>query len=105
MKCIISGCWPSQPGSTPDDHVRILDTLIDYDPQLQFDMMKLKGKLTSPFVFSVRDSWSNDEIYGEPIWLPAYLLGWIDVAQMVPKFLKKRRLEKILDERQIINKL
>ena len=89
MKCIISGCWPSQPGSTPDDHVRILDTLIDYDPQLQFDMMKLKGNLTSPFVFSVRDSWSNDEIYGEPIWLPAYLLGWIDVAQMVPKFLKK----------------
>lgn len=89
MKCIVSGCWPAMPGTTPDDRVEVLDTLIDFDPDLQVDTLLLNGCLNKPLVFLVRDSWSNDEIYGEPVWLSAYVLGWIDIARMVPKFLKK----------------
>ena len=89
MKCVVSGCWPQMPGSTEDDRVEVLDTLIDFDPDLQLDTMRMQGRMERPVVFLVRDSWSNDEIYGEPIWLSAYVLGWIDIAQMVPKFLKK----------------
>ena len=89
MKCIVSGCWPDLPGSTEDDHPQVIDTLSDYDIDLQFDIMHMKGRLKKPFVCLVRDSWSNDEIYGEPIWLPAYVLGWVDIAQLVPQFLKK----------------
>lgn len=85
MKCIISGSWPN----TPDDSAVVLDTLMDYDPDLQYEAMQLTGNADKPFVFLVRDSWSNDEVYGEPIWLSAYVLGWVDIAQMVPKFLKK----------------
>ena len=85
MKCVVSGLWPY----TPDEKAVVLDTLTDYDPDLQFSAMALHGAVAKPFVYVVRDSWSNDEIYGEPIWLSAYILGWIDIAQMVPKFLKK----------------
>ena len=89
-KCIVSNCWPDLPGTREDDRVTILDVLNDYDPDLQFDaMLTISGRIDKPFVFSVRDSWSNEDVYGEPIWLPAYVLGWIDIAQMVPKFLKK----------------
>ena len=40
-------------------------------------------------MYALRDSWSNHDVYSEPVWLPAYILGWIDIAQQVPKFLKK----------------
>lgn len=89
MKCIVSGCWPQLPESTPDDHADILDTLAEYDTELQFQQLIEQHALTSPKVMLVRDSWSNDEIYGEPVWLSAYILGWIDIARLVPKFLKK----------------
>lgn len=88
-KCIISGCWPSSPGTIEEDKPRVLDTLMDYDPQLEYDTRFLMGKLKNPLVYALRDSWSNHDIYSEPVWLPAYILGWIDIAQEVPKFLKQ----------------
>ena len=88
-KCIVSGCWPSLPETTEDDQPRVLDTLMDYDPQLEYDTRFLQGKLKQPLVYALRDSWSNHDVYSEPVWLPAYILGWIDIAQQVPKFLKK----------------
>ena len=88
-KCVVSGCWPSLPGSVDADHPRVLDTLIDYDPDTQFDTLWLQGRLQHPLCFALRDSWSNHDVYSEPVWLPAYVLGWIDIAQLVPKFLKK----------------
>lgn len=88
-KCIVSGCWPNLPATTEDDRPRVLDTLMDYDPQLEYDTRFLQGKLKQPLVYALRDSWSNHDIYSEPVWLPAYVLGWIDIAQQVPKFLKK----------------
>ena len=88
-KCIVSGCWPDLPETTEDDKPRVLDTLMDYDPQLEYDTRFLQGKLKQPLVYALRDSWSNHDVYSEPVWLPAYILGWIDIAQQVPKFLKK----------------
>ena len=88
-KCIVSGCWPDLPKTTEDDKPRVLDTLMDYDPQLEYDTRFLQGKLKQPLVYALRDSWSNHDVYSEPVWLPAYILGWIDIAQQVPKFLKK----------------
>lgn len=49
----------------------------------------LGGKMKESIVYPVRDSWSNNDWYSEPIWLPAYRLGWVEVAHMVPTFLKK----------------
>lgn len=88
-KCIVSGNWPSTPGTSDVDNVQVLDCLMDYDPDLHLEWMKIAGKMNKPFVFPVRDSWSNNDYYGEPIWLPSYILGWVDIAHMVPMFLKK----------------
>lgn len=88
-KCIVSGCWPMTPGTHDLDNVQVLDTLMDYNPELHAEWMKLNGKINKPFVFPIRDSWSNNDYYGEPIWLPSYVLGWVDVAHMVPLYLKK----------------
>lgn len=88
-KCIVSGCWPDLPATVQGDTPRVLDTLMDYDPQLEYDTRRLQGRLKQPLVYLLRDSWSNHTVYAEPVWLPAFILGWIDIAQQVPKFLKK----------------
>lgn len=88
-KCLVSGLWPDMPGSLPEDNVTALDALMDYDPEMHLECLRLKGKLKKSVVMPVRDSWSNDDYYGEPVWLPAYKLGWVDIAHMVPEFLKK----------------
>ena len=88
-ECIVSGAWPDVPGDNEEEKVRVLPVLMDYDPDWQLEATRLKGCLKKPFIFAVRDSWSNDDLYSEPIWLPAYVLGWIDIAHMVPRFLKK----------------
>lgn len=85
MKCIVSGDWPFN--KSPERKAFIIDTLPDADPEGAFQRMADgKGK---HMVYAIRDSWSNDDLYSEPIWLPAYILGWIEIAHLVPKFLKK----------------
>ncbi len=88
-KCIVSDCWPSLPETVAGDHPRVLETLMEYDPMLDFDWHWVKGSSKKPMVMALRDSWSNHDVYSEPVWLPAYILGWIDIAQQVPSFLKK----------------
>lgn len=88
-KCVVSGCWPSLPGTQAADKPRTLDVLMDYDQRLHYDWLKVAGKLPDSVVYAVRDSWSNDDYYSEPIWLSSYILGWVDIAHMVPSFLKK----------------
>lgn len=88
-KCVVSGDWPDTPGTHRTDRPQVLDCLMDYDPDLHVEWMKITGKLKKSFVFPIRDSWSNNDYYGEPIWLPSYILGWVDIAHMVPMFLKK----------------
>ncbi|MBR2155041.1 MAG: hypothetical protein IJ901_10580 [Bacteroidaceae bacterium] len=87
-QCVVSPNW-GVAHRHPGDEVRVLETLMDYSPELHAEWLKLKGRFKHPFVYAVRDSWSNNEVYGEPVWLPAYRLGWVDVAHLVPTFLKR----------------
>lgn len=87
QKAIISGGWPGTPGLNGDTPV-IYDVLMDYDPELHLDLLTKNGRLNKPVVYCVRDTWSNNDDYSEPVWIPAYRLGWIEIAHMVPTFLK-----------------
>lgn len=82
--CITSGKFPDM---VDKGEYKTYKCLLDYNPDGDLAEL-LKGKEES-VVFVVRDSWSNKEIYSEPIWLSAYLAGWVDVAKEVPIFLKK----------------
>ncbi len=86
-QCVVSPQW-HEPHRHPSE-MRVLDVLMDYSPELHAEWLKAAGKFKKPFVYAIRDSWSNNDIYGEPVWLPAYRLGWVDVAHMVPTFLKR----------------
>jgi hypothetical protein len=85
-KCIVSGYWPDTPGEKQYD---VLDVLCEYDPAMQAEVLKFAGKLKKGFVYPVRDSWSNDDIYSEPVWYSAYIRGWIEISHLIPEFLKK----------------
>ena len=86
-QCVVSPQW-HEPHRHPSE-MRVLDVLMDCSPELHAEWLKAAGKFKKPFVYAIRDSWSNNDIYGEPVWLPAYRLGWVDVAHMVPTFLKR----------------
>lgn len=86
-KCIITGDWPLNDGARKNIF-SVHDVLTDSDPEYCFEAMTLKG-FKKPLIYPVRDSWSNDDLYSEPVWLPAYYLGWVDVAHLVPKFLQR----------------
>jgi hypothetical protein len=86
-KCVISGKWPDTPS---EGDYTVYDTLDEYDPQA--DLIRRRwGKQTQnkSFIYVIRDSWSNNEYYSSPIWQSAYTAGWLEVAQLVPLFLKK----------------
>ena len=85
-KCIISGYWPNGPTSGQYDAIEVLN---DYDPEYQANILKFAGKIKRGFIFPVRDSWSNDDINGEPVWWPSYVLGWLEISHLIPTFLKK----------------
>lgn len=84
QNCVVSGSWDLSPSS-----YSILPLLSDYSPENHAELLRFMGKMKGGFVYPVRDSWSNDDIYGEPIWWPAYVAGWVDIAHMVPQYLKK----------------
>lgn len=84
QNCVVSGSWDLSPSS-----YATLPLLSDYSPECHAELLRFKGALGPGFVYPVRDSWSNDDIYGEPIWWPAYVAGWVDIAHMVPQYLKK----------------
>lgn len=83
----ISGTWPRTPSAEWEKQVRWLPMLQDFDPEFCTEAMKLKGKLPAS-IFRITDSWSNDDYYGEPVWLSAYILGWVEISHLVPKFLQ-----------------
>lgn len=84
QNCVVSGSWDLSPSS-----YTVLPLLNDYSPENHAELLRFMGKLKQGMVYPVRDSWSNDDIYGEPIWWPAYVAGWVDIAHLVPQFLKK----------------
>ena len=95
-KCVVSGKFPDNPGT---GDFTVYDVLLDYDPILDMDIRRAEGKGKESAIFMIRDSWSNRDTYSEPIWLSAYLAGWIDIAKSVPKYLNKAY------KNQVTNKL
>jgi len=84
--CIVAGSWDQTAVGT---EYWTLPALADYDPEGHAAMLQFNGKSKYGFVYPVKDSWSNEDVYGEPIWWAAWVLGWIDIAHMIPKFLRK----------------
>ena len=86
-KCIVSGKWPDTPGK---GEYSVIDVLDEYDPFADLQRRKYanqtKGK---SFIMCIRDSWSNNEYYSSPLWYASCLAGWVDIAGMIPNFLKK----------------
>lgn len=86
-KCIVSGKWPDTPAAGDYESFDLLD---EYDPFFDLESRRLKNQIKGKsFVYAIRDSWSNNDYYSEPIWYAAYLAGWVEIAQLVPAFLKK----------------
>lgn len=85
-ECIVSGYWPSNPGRGQYTRIPVLS---EYDPSMHAEVLKFTGKMKNGFIMPIRDSWSNDDLYGMPIWWPAYVCGWVDIAHLIPTFLKK----------------
>lgn len=83
--CIVAGSWDYSPST---DYWTV-PALCDFDPERQAELMQFTGKGKYGFVYGVRDAWSNEDVYGEPIWWAAWVLGWIEIAHMIPKFLRK----------------
>ncbi len=83
---IDSGKFPDTPGS--GEYTKY-DVLLEFDPFYDLDVRKFEGKTTESVVCMVRDSWSNRDTYSEPVWLSAWLAGWIDIAKSVPTYLQK----------------
>ena len=74
-KCIISGYWPQTSGQGTIHQAG--NVLSEYDPQMHAEVLKFAGKVRDGFIMPVRDSWSNDDLYGMPIWWPAtFVDGW-----------------------------
>lgn len=85
-KLVVSAKWPDTPAAA---ELEVIDMLDDYDPMADMKRLQAEGKISNKSVaFAVRDSWSNAEYYSEPIWLSAYVAGWVGIAQTVPVFLK-----------------
>jgi len=85
-KCVVSGKFPDNPTK---EELEVFDVLMDYDPALDLNIRRMAGKGGERTVFMVRDSWSNLDTYSEPVWMSAYLAGWIDIAKSVPTYLQK----------------
>jgi hypothetical protein len=84
---VMSGKWPDTP--TDIANYEIIPLLDDYDPAAQLLNLKAVNKLSPVYAIAIRDSWSNEEYYSEPIWLSAHNAGWTEIARVVPLFLKK----------------
>ena len=86
-KCVVSGKWPATPS---EGEYEIIDVLDDYDPYADLQRRRWAGETKGKsYIMCIRDSWSNNEYYSSPLWYAAYLAGWVDIANMVPAFLKK----------------
>ena len=86
QNAIVSGYWPVTP---QESQYHVLPVLREVDPEGHAELLKIAGKMPNGFIYPVRDSWSNEEIYGEPRWWPAWVAGWVDIAHLVPSYLKK----------------
>jgi len=85
--CIISGDWPDQP---TEGNFKAVPILSEYDPFEDLNGRRLARTLAnSTIIYPLTDSWSNRDYHSAPIWWSAKLAGWIDIAHLVPQFIKK----------------
>lgn len=86
-KCVVSGKWPNIP---TEGQYEVIDVLDEFDPYADLQRRRWAGQTAGKsFIMCIRDSWSNNEYYSAPLWYAAYLAGWVDIASMIPNFLKK----------------
>ncbi|MBA4411124.1 MAG: hypothetical protein C0397_17115 [Odoribacter sp.] len=86
-KCVVSGKWPDTPG---EGEYTVHELLDEYDPLADLQRRRYANKTKGKsFMMLIRDSWSNNEYYSAPLWYASYLAGWVDIAGMIPSFLKK----------------
>lgn len=86
--CIVSGKWPEMPSDITE--YKAIPVLSEYDPEEDLKRRKLDrsfGKGT--IIYPLRDNWSNKDYYSAPAWWPTKEAGWLDIAQLIPKFLQK----------------
>lgn len=84
-KCVVSGKWPDTPAK---GEFSIHDVLDEYDPAADLQRRRYGRQVRGhSFMQLIRDSWSNNEYYSEPVWYSAYLAGWVEIAQKIPTFL------------------
>lgn len=86
--CIVSGKWPEM--ATETSEFKVIPVLSEYDPEADLERRRLDrsfGKGT--IIYPLRDSWSNKDYYSGPAWWPTKEAGWLDIAQLIPKFLQK----------------
>jgi len=85
-KCVTSGLWPDTPANK---EYNVYDVLDEYDPLEDLKRRKWANQIKNKsFIYSIKDSWSNNEYYSAPVWYSAYLSGWVDIALSVSNNLK-----------------
>lgn len=86
--CIVSGKWPDTPSDKND--YKVIPVLSEYDPEADLERRKLDRSFgKSTIVYPLKDSWSNKDYYSSPAWQPTKEAGWLEIAILIPKFLKK----------------
>lgn len=85
--CIVSGDWPD---TVQDSNYKAIPVLSKYDPLDDLNRRRLARSLgNSSLIYRIADSWSNRDYYPYPIWWSAKLAGWVDIAHLVPQFIKR----------------
>lgn len=85
--CLVYGKWPTMPSSKSDYNV--IPVLSEYDPEEDLERLRLDRKIKGTFIYPLKDSWSNKDYYPAPSWWPTKEAGWLEIATLIPKFLKK----------------
>lgn len=88
--CVFPDFDKHEPSSTKD--CEIIPMLDEDDPFLDLMKRKATGRINfnKPLAFPrLQNYYSNADYYGIPDWDAAWRSGWIDVANMVPTFLKE----------------
>ncbi len=84
--CIISGDWPE----SPKPGYKRIPVLSEYDPYDDLQSRRLARSLgKTSLIYPLSDTWSNRDYYSHPIWWSAKLAGWIDLAHLIPLFIRR----------------
>ena len=88
-KLLVFGDFKNSNPST--DNSVVFQVLDEHDPAYHLNWLKEKEKLKGQAIAFPRIAryMSNNDYYATPDWDTAYKAGWVDVAHIIPKLLKK----------------